>query len=219
MHLNTMKKAKARMSEATKRMGNSIREVVAVFHDAEKLEGAANALVEAGYPERRLSILGDKEAVAERLGHHFEPVSVMEDDPRVPQDTFVFRADREAAEAVAIGLPLYVGAMGGALAVVASGGALAMALLAAAAGGAVGGGLGGVIAAAIGKTHADRLEENLRAGGILLWVFLANAEEEAEVSEILTREGGTDVHAHDIERTWGDTESPFKNWNPDPFLD
>jgi hypothetical protein len=207
------------MSEASKGTGNSIREVVAVFHDAEKLEAAANALIRAGYPERRLSVMGDKATVAEQLGHHFEPVSVMEDDPRVPQDAFVFRSDRMAAEAVAIGLPLYVGAMGGALAVVASGGALAMTLLAAAAGGAVGGGLGGVIAAAIGKTHADRLEENLRAGGMLLWVFVANDEEEAEVAEILKGQGGDDVHAHDIERTRGEAESPFKNWNPDPFLD
>ena len=63
------------MSEATKSKGNSIREVVAVFHNAEKLEAAADALIKAGYPERRLSVLGDKKAIAERLGHHFEPVS------------------------------------------------------------------------------------------------------------------------------------------------
>jgi hypothetical protein len=123
------------------------------------------------------------------------------------------------AEAVAIGLPLYIGAMGGALTMVASGGALAMVLLSAAAGGVVGGGLGGVIAAAIGKTHADRLEANLRDGGILLWVFVANDDEERQVIDILKHSGGVDVHAHEIERNWGERESPFKNWNPDPFLD
>jgi hypothetical protein len=207
------------MSASSPTKSNSVREVVAVFHDAEKLEAAADELVKAGFPERRLSVLGDKKAVAERLGHHFEPVEVMEDDPRVPQSAFVFKADRETAEAVAIGLPMYLGAMGGALMVVASGGALAMVLLTAAAGGAVGGGLGGVIAAAIGKKHADRLEANLREGGILLWVFVGNDDEEKQVSEILKRAGGLDVHAHEIERNWGEAESPFKNWNPDPFLD
>jgi hypothetical protein len=207
------------MSDSHSSKPNSVREVVAVFHDAAKLEAVAEQLVKAGYSERRLSILGDQKAVAERLGHRFEPVAVMEDDPRVPQRAFLFKADLETAEAAAIGLPLYVGAMGGAVLVVASGGALAMVLLAAAAGGAVGGGLGGVIAAAIGKTHADRLEADLRAGGILLWVFVANDDEEMEVGEILKTAGGTDVHAHEIERNWGEAESPFKNWNPDPFLD
>ncbi|MCU4652968.1 hypothetical protein N8I71_09005 [Roseibacterium sp. SDUM158016] len=196
-----------------------MREVVAVFHDAEKLEAAANALLKAGVPERRLSLLGDKETVAKRLGHHFEPVELMEDDPRIPQSAFVFKEDRQAAEAVAIGLPMYVGAMGGALMLVASGGALAAVLLAAAAGGTVGAGLGAVIAEAIGKTHADRMEENLRNGGILLWVFVEDAAEEQEAIEILEREGGTDVHAHEIARTMGEEESPLKGWNPDPFLD
>ena len=211
--------SKKRMSETQNSKTNSVREVVGVFHDAQKLEAAAHALIAAGYSEKQLSILGDKKAVAERLGHHFESVEVMEDDPRVPQDIFVFKEDRQAAEAVAIGLPLYIGAMGGAAAMVASGGALAMVILATAAGGAVGSGVGGVIAAAIGEKHAERLEEEIRDGGILLWVFIANDNEEAEVSEILKTAGGTDVHSHVIERNWGEAESPFKNWNPDPFLD
>lgn len=211
------------MSESTTENNNTVREVVAVFHDAAKLEAAANALLKAGFPERRLSLLGDKDAVARRLGNHFEPVEIMEDDPRVPQRAFVFKADRQAAEALAVGLPFYVGALGGALMVVASGGAFAMALLAAAAGGAVGGGLGGAIAGVIGKTHAERLEENLREGGILLWVFVEDAAEEEQASEILKQAGGVDVHAHEIERTWGEEEMPFEEWvkkyNPDPFLD
>lgn len=211
------------MSDTATTSENSVREVVAVFHDAKKLEAAANELLKAGVPERRLSLLGDKETVAKRLGDHFESVEIMEDDPRVPQRAFVLKPDRQAAEAVAIGLPLYVGAMGGVLAVVASGGTLAMAMLAAAGGGAAGGGLGGVVAEVIGKVHADRLEENLREGGILLWVFVTNSHEEKQVSEILKQAGGVDVHAHRIERTWGEDAIPFedwiKNWNPDPFLD
>jgi len=211
------------MSDTTNTSDNSVREVVAVFHDAETLAAAANELLKAGVPERRLSLLGDKETVAKRLGDHFEAVEIMEDDPRVPQRAFVPKADRQAVEAAAVGLPLYVGAMGGVLAVVASGGTLAMAMLAAAGAGAVGGGLGGVVAGVIGKAHADRLEENLREGGILLWVFVTNSSEEQQVIEILKQAGGADVHVHQIERTWGEDEMPFKdwikNWNPDPFLD
>ncbi|MGD9864219.1 MAG: hypothetical protein AB7S99_13500 [Pseudodonghicola sp.] len=207
------------MSDSEAATGNTVREVVAVFHDAETLEAAAEELVKAGFPQSRLSVLGDRTSVAERLGHHFEPIEEMEDDPRVPQSIFVFKSDRATAEAAAFGLPMYVGAMGSALAVVASGGAVAMVLLAAAAGGVVGGGIGGVIARAIGKTHADRLEASLREGGIMLWVVVSDTSEETQVIEILKQAGGADVHAHQIERTWGEMENPFTSWNPDPFLD
>ena len=206
------------MSDSTT-SNDTVREVVAVFHDTEKLEAAAEELVKAGFPEKRLSVIGEHKAVAEKLGHHFEPIEVMEDDPRIPQRAFILKPDRLATESVAIGLPLYVGAMSGALMVVASGGALAMVLLAAAAGGAVGGGLGGVIAEVIGKTHADRLEASLRDGGILFWVGVTDTSEEKQAIEILKRAGGADVHAHQIKRTWGELKSPFKDWNPDPFLD
>lgn len=206
------------MSESAATADN-LREVVAVFHDVGKLEAAAEELVKTGFAENRLSVMGDKESIAKKLGHRFEPIEVMEDDPRVPQRAFIQKSDRLTAESAAIGLPLYLGAMGGALAVVASGGALAMVLLAAAAGGAAGGSLGGVLAAAIGKTHADRLEASLREGGILFWVAVANSAEESEATEILKRAGGTDVHAQQIARSWGEEDSPFKDWNPDPFLD
>ena len=198
---------------------NKVREVVAVFHDAALLEAAAEELLKAGFSEKHLSVMGDKKSVAERLGHHFEPLEVMEDDPRIPQRAFILKSDRAAAESAAIGLPLYVGAMGGAVLVVASGGALAMVMLAAAAGGVVGGSLGGVIAGAIGKTHANHLEASLREGGILFWVGVSDTDEEALASEILRRAGGADVHAHEIERTWGDMENQFEYYQPDPFLD
>lgn len=207
------------MSETSDTRYNTVREVVAVFHDAEKLEAAADELVKAGFPQSRLNVIGDQKSVAKRLGHHFEPVEVMEDDPRVPQQAFTVRSDRLTAETAAFGLPLYVGAMGGALLVVASGGALAMVLLGAAAGGAVGGGLGAVIAETIGKSHADRLEAQLREGGILFWVAVNDDSEETLASDILKRSGGADVHAHEIERTFGEEVSWFKNHNPDPFLD
>ncbi|SDL28135.1 hypothetical protein [Aliiruegeria lutimaris] len=206
------------MSDSTVTNYYSVREVVAVFHDAEKLEAAAEDLVQAGFPQSRLNVIGDQDSIAKRLGHHFEPVEVMEDDPRVPQRAFAFKSDRFTAETAVFGLPLYIGAMGGALMVVASGGALATVLLAAAAGGAVGGGLGSVLARAIGKTHADQLEAHLRGGGILFWVAVGDDEEERLAIEILKRAGGDDVHAHEIERNFGEEESVFKHRNPDPFL-
>ena len=196
----------------------SYREVVAVFQDAPALEAAADALDAAGFPQTSISIMADERSVARKLGHRFQPIRDIEDDGRVPRRTFVGKADRSVEESAAIGLPLYVGAMAGAVAVVASGGALAMALVAAAAGGAVGGGLGAVLARFIGQREADRLEANIRGGGILLWVSVSDPAAEARAIQTLTAAGGTDVHAHDIAETWQAPEVPFDHWNPDPFL-
>lgn len=194
------------------------REVVAVFHTPDTLETAVEALDAAGFQQTSLSIMADERAVAEKLGHRFQPIADLEDDGNVPRRTFVGKADRAVEGGAAIGLPLYIGAMAGAVAVVASGGALAMALVAAAAGGAVGGGAGAVLARFIGQREADRLEDNIRAGGILLWVAVDTPDAEARAVEALTTSGGTDVHAHEIAQTWETPDIPFEHWNPDPFL-
>lgn len=197
---------------------NLVREVVAVFHDAGQLEAAVDALEAAGVLQTNISIMADPETIASTLGHRFAPVAEMADDPNVPRRAFVGRADRAVRESAALGLPLYIGAMAGALTVVASGGAAAMALLGAAAGGAVGGGFGGVLARFIGQRAADRLEDAIRRGGILIWVAVGNAAAEARVIALLKAAGGTEVHAHEIAQTWERAEIPFKDWNPDPFL-
>ncbi len=197
---------------------NTVREVVAVFHDAAQLEAAVEALDRAGFVQTNISIMADSKAVSEKLGHRFEPIEEMEEDPAVPRRTFVGKADRSVEETAAIGLPLYLGAMGSAVAVVASGGAAAMALLAAAAGGAIGGGLGAVFARGIGKAEANRLEDNIRQGGILLWVAISDATAERRAIEVLEQAGGDDVHVHEIEQTWEEPDIPFEHWNPDPFL-
>lgn len=195
-----------------------VREVVSVFHDAKALEAAVDALETAGFVQTNISIMADAKAVAQKLGHIYEPVETMEEDPNVPRRTFVTRADRAVEESVALGLPLYVGAMAGAVAVVASGGAAAMALLGAAAGGLAGGGVGAVLARLIGNAEADKLEDNIRAGGILLWVAVSDGAAESRAIEVLKAAGGADVHVHEIAQTWQAPEIPFDHWNPDPFL-
>jgi len=196
----------------------SVREVVAVFHNADGLENAIGKLEVSGFGRPDISVMASQTAIADKLGHHFKPIEAMEDDPRVPQAAFVRKEDLSEAKAAAIGLPLYLGAAGSALAVVASGGALALAIAAAAAGGLVGGGIGGVIANAIGDHHAKALQASLDAGGILLWVRINDPDHESKATSILSECGGQDVHTHDIKRTWGMQDVPLHDWQPDPFL-
>lgn len=196
----------------------TVREVVAVFKDAAKLEAAVNDLEKAGFVQTNISIMADASAVAEKLGYRFEPIKEMEEDPKIPRRAFVGKADRSVEESAAIGLPMYVGAMIGSVAVVASGGAAAMAMLAAAAGGLIGGGIGGILARGIGQAEAERLEGNIRDGGILLWVAVSDTTAEQTAIDVLKKAGGTDVHVHEIEPDWEEPDIPFDHWNPDPFL-
>ena len=64
---------------------NTVREVVAVFHDAAQLEAAVEALDRAGFVQTNISIMADSKAVSEKLGHRFEPIEEMEEDPNVPR--------------------------------------------------------------------------------------------------------------------------------------
>ena len=198
---------------------NTVREVVAVFGTGDQLEAAVRALEAGGFTREDISVMASRKAVVENLNHRFETIRQMEDDPRVPQAAFVAKSDLTAGKAAVVGIPLYIGASVGALAVVASGGALALAIAAAVSGGLVGGGLGGLAAHAIGEKHAESLQEHIAAGGLLLWVRISDRAREADATGVLTASGGEHVHAHDIRRTWGEKDVPLHDWQPDPFLE
>ncbi|RME16794.1 MAG: hypothetical protein D6801_04780, partial [Alphaproteobacteria bacterium] len=148
----------------------------------------------------------------------YEPVTELEDDPRVPQKAFVGRADRAFAETAVIGAPMYLLGMAGALGVVATGGAAALAMAAALAGGAVGGGIGALLGKAMERAHAEKVARDLEAGGLLLWVAVADDADEKKAIETLKAAGGKHVHAHAIRRSWGAEDIRLSTFNPDIFL-
>jgi hypothetical protein len=195
------------------------REALGVFLRADDLESAFDGLEQAGFGRAEISIMAAQETVAQKLGHRFESVRSLEEEGRVPQSTFVSKYEFAEARAAAFGLPFYIGAVGSAFAVVATGGALVTVIAAAVGGGLVGGGVGLLIAKAIGEHHAKTLEDNLRSGGLLLWVRIKDETQERKAIEIMQAVGGTDVHAHTIERNWGLQDVPLHDVQPDPFLE
>ena len=197
----------------------TVREAVGVFGSGDKMEAAVERLETAGVRREDISVMASHAAVVDKLHHRFEAIERMEDDPRVPRSAFVPKDDFTAVKAAVISLPLYIGASVGSLAVVASGGALALAVAAACAAGLAGGGLGALAAHAIGVNHAKLLEKHVAAGGLLLWVRIDDRARETEVIAVLTASGGEHVHAHDIKRTWGVKDVPLQDWQPDLFLE
>jgi hypothetical protein len=77
------------------------------------------------------------------------------------QAVYVPKGSRAEGEAALLGVPIYIGGLAGGLAVVASGGAMALAFAAAIGLGAVGAGLGGLLARVVAHRHVFRVREQL----------------------------------------------------------
>jgi hypothetical protein len=175
-----------------------LRQAVGVFDAAEALQEAADELESHGFDRADLSLLAGEHAVQAKLGHLYERVEDLEDDPDAPQTFFVSTESVGDAEGGLIGGLLYVGACAAAGAAVATGGPLAAVIGAAAVGGGAGGVIGGILAGLVGKHHADYLQNQLEHGGLLLWVDVRDAEHEKRALEILGKHSAHDVHVHEI---------------------
>jgi len=176
----------------------SVREAVGVFDNAKTLEAAIDELKTAGFNRADISLLAGSNTVEQKLSHRYEKVAELEDDPDVPTTAFISTESIGDAEGALIGTLLYVGAIALAGAVVASGGALAAAITAAAIGGGVGGMAGIGLSSFITQHHADYLQEQIDHGGLLLWVRTRDATHEERAKEILSKHSAHDVHVHGL---------------------
>lgn len=208
------------MTQADETMNSyEVREVVARFEDAIKFEDVVEVLEENGIDRAKISMIASHDTVKKKLGHLYLDIKELEENGSVPQAIYSDRHDIAEGKAAIIGLPVYIGGAGAGLAVVASGGTLAFAALIAAAGATAGAGIGALFAKALDKHHASFLEEQLFAGGLLLWVQVSSDAEEKKVLELFKQGGGLDVHAHTLTRYWGADDVPLHDFNPDPFLE
>lgn len=66
-----------------------VDEAVVVFQDAGQMEKAADSLLLNGFTRASLSLLASEETVEQKLGHRYEKVGEVTDDPAAPRETFV----------------------------------------------------------------------------------------------------------------------------------
>jgi hypothetical protein len=168
-------------------------EAVAVFEDVTDLDAAVEELRAAGFKKSDISLLASEDAVERKLGHRYERVEELEDDPNVPRRAYQTRKSLGETEDILMGSLTYLPAVLAAGTVVASAGVVAAAVTGAALGGAL-------IATALGhwmdRSHAEWLQEQLDRGGLLLWVRTPTPEAEQQALGILTRYSPHDVHLH-----------------------
>ena len=173
----------------------TVREAVAVFDDVSSLEAAVEDLRAAGFAEEAISLLAGQDAVEKKLGRMYQRVEELEDDPRAPRTAFVSEKNLGERENRVVGSLTVLPTVIAAGTVVASTGAVAAAIVGTAIAGAA---LGTVLTHWMDQRHADRLQEQLDRGGVLLWVRTPSEEEERKAVEILTRYSAHDVHIHEI---------------------
>jgi hypothetical protein len=176
----------------------TVREAVGVFTRPEDLQYAIDELLSSGFNRAELSLLAGEHAVDEKLGHRFEKVKSLADDPTTPRAAYVSTEAVGGAEGGIIGGLTYIGAVVAAGAVVASGGTLAAIIAAAALAGGGGGLIGSVLAKWVGDHHAHYLQEQINRGGLLLWVRTWQGEDEKRAVEILEKHSGREVHVHTL---------------------
>ena len=143
-----------------------IREAVGVFNGSKDFQDAIDELLSSGFHRADLSLLASEHVVKEKLGHRYEKVDALQDDPKIPRAAYVSpEAMGDAKGAVALGWG-------------------------------AGGLIGSILAIWIGDHHARYLREQMEHGGLLLWVRTWNAEEEKRAVKILRKHSGSNVHLH-----------------------
>jgi hypothetical protein len=187
------------------------RDAVAIFHDEASLNKAVDELMQIGIRQDDLSLLADSKSVP---GNNDKS---LENKDFVKQTNYVSPDSRTEGLAALVAVPVYVACAG--VAAVATGGASLIPTVALVAGsGVAAGAVGLMLARVFGKHHAERVQEQIAKGGLLLWVHLPYKKRDAQVMKILRRNGAKDVHLHVVKRSWGVSDVPLHDTEPDPFL-
>jgi hypothetical protein len=170
-----------------------VTEAVAVFDEVSELDATVEDLEAAGFKRGDISLLATEHAVERKLGHQYERVEELEDDPAAPRVAYRTRASVGDSEDRIIGSLTYLPAVVAAGTVVASAGVVAAAITGTAIAGAL---IGTVLTRWLDKHHAEHLQEQLDRGGLLLWVRTPDEDAERRALEVLTQHSAHDVHIH-----------------------
>ena len=164
-----------------------IREAVGVFVDADRIHGAMEELVAAGFRHQELGLLASEFAVRESLGDFYTQTNQFADDADAPNTAFVAKESVGDTVHAYLGSLFFAGTTVAAGAAVASAGVLAGGLLAAVTGAAALGAIGAALALIIRESDAEELEQQVEEGHLVLFVRTKDQAHEKRAAEILQR--------------------------------
>jgi len=175
----------------------NIPEAVGVFDSAETLQAAIYDLRAAGFSRYDISLLGGKDAMVEKLGSAYWQAAELEDNPDAPRAAFVSEEAIGELEGAIAGGFFFLGSYIAMAAMLTPLSTLAASIAAIAIGGGPAAVIGALLARRVGKHHKDYYADQIKQGGILLWVRTSDKAKEEVAVKILKGHSGRDVHVHD----------------------
>jgi len=176
-----------------------VREVAGVCRSPDALDAAVAGLLLSGFDRTDVDLMGEPEVLRRRLGIDHVPVEKLADLPAAAAKPYLGSADLAATLSTLAGILIFVGAAGAALLVVASGGSWWRSVAAGVGGVAAGAALVAIVANRLKRAQEKELEQQLAAGGIVLWVRARSSEREKRAQQILRAHGAEAIRVHEIE--------------------
>jgi len=174
----------------------NVPEAVGVFDSFESLQAAMYDLLIASFSRYDISVLGSKEAMEEKLGSAYWRAEDLEDNPDAPRAAFVSEEAIGELEGAIAGGFFFLGSFIAMTAMLTPISTLAASIAAISIGGGPAAVIGTLLARRVGQHHKDYYADQIRNGGILLWVRTADKEKEDLAVKILKGHSGRDVHVH-----------------------
>lgn len=174
-----------------------VPEAVGVFDTFEDLQAAVYDLRSVGFHHSDISLLAQQKVLEEKLGSAFWQAPELEDDPRAPRAIFVSEEAIGELEGAIAGGFFFVGSSIAMLALLTPASSLVASIAAVAIGGSPAAVIGTLFARRVSNHHKDYYENQVRHGGILMWVRTRDKEHEELATKILEGHSGRDVHIHD----------------------
>jgi hypothetical protein len=174
----------------------NIPEAVGVFDSTQALQAAIYDLRASGFSRYDISLLGSKDDMVEKLGSAYWHAEDLEDNPDAPRAAFVSEEGIGELEGVVAGGFFFLGSYIAMAALLTPLSTLAGSIAAIAIGGGPAAVVGTLLARRVGKHHKDYYADQIRQGGILLWVRTSDKDKEDVAVKILKGHSGRDVHVH-----------------------
>lgn len=174
-----------------------VPEVVGVFDSFDVMQQAIYDLMLAGFSRYDISLLGSKEAIEAKLGKSYWQAKELEDNPDAPRASFVSEEAIGELEGAVAGGFFFLGSYIAMAALLTPASTLAASIAAIAIGGGPAAVVGTLLARRVDKHHKDYYADQIRNGGILIWVRAATPEKQELAMKIMKGHSGKDVHMHD----------------------
>jgi hypothetical protein len=194
-----------------------VREVGGIFHSRDILASAVDALLLSGFDRADIDIIVGGRLARERLGVHVS-IEELPEVPGVPRQPFFGSEDIIEVAALVFAIVIFAGAGIAGWIVVASGGSMVWAGVAAAIGAAAAGGIGALVARAFTRKHARELVAQSAARDVVLCVRVRSPEQEAKAQDILITHGAEAVRPHELQIEKHLQDLPLHSLRVDPWL-